>query len=132
MSWVTNLMVSIDVLDNQALLSDLARWLEEEAPAQDREWRGVGSIREITNSTSHGWGGPKNPEHPVWAGTLNWADVPAVLAHIASMPWQRPESVQVFVCDQEDPYFRLYMIRGGEMRQFAPAPPPDDAGQLPW
>jgi hypothetical protein len=36
------------------------------------------------------------------------------------------------VCDQEDPYFRLYMIRGGEMRQLAPAPPPDDAGQLPW
>jgi hypothetical protein len=44
MSWVTNLMVCIDVLDNQALLSDLARWLEEEAPAQDREWCGVGSI----------------------------------------------------------------------------------------
>ncbi len=63
---------------------------------------------------------------------MNWADVPAVLAHIASMPWQKPESVQVLVCDQEDPYFRLYMIRGGEMRQFAPAPPPDDAGRLPW
>ncbi len=45
------------------------------------------------------------------------------------MPWVAPAAVQVFLMDQEQSYFRLWMIRDGQMVQYAPDPPPEDGRQ---
>ncbi|WP_328443839.1 hypothetical protein OG780_01560 [Streptomyces sp. NBC_00386] len=35
-------------------------------------------------------------------------------------------TVQLFVMDQEESFFRLWMIRGGKLRQFAPLEPSEE------
>jgi len=40
--------------------------------------------------------------------------------------------VQVFLMDQEESYFRLYMLRDGAWSQYAPPPPPDADDQHAW
>ncbi|MBN6054875.1 hypothetical protein JYK22_23265, partial [Nonomuraea sp. RK-328] len=71
-------------------------------------------------------GGWKYPECDVWAGALNHADLKAVLDRIARMPWRWANVLQVFVMDQEDSFFRVWMPRDGELRQYAPITPDED------
>jgi hypothetical protein len=128
MSWVTNLMIHTDIREERRLLRDLSTWLDDEAPRKPNarfdtygtEMRGTGSINPLTNPNCHHWGGRKYPECNVWAGTLNHAELTPVLDRIASLPWQYPQKVQVFLMDQEQQYFRLYMLRGSPWRQYAP------------
>lgn len=48
------------------------------------------------------------------------------------MPWQCPNALQVFVMDQEESFFRVWMLRGGELRQYAPVvPDEEDPGFYP-
>jgi hypothetical protein len=58
---------------------------------------------------------------------LNHADLPAVVERIAAGPWRVPAAVQLLIMDQEESYFRLWMIRDGQIRQYAPEPPGDGA-----
>jgi hypothetical protein len=53
-------------------------------------------------------------------------------ARIRETPWRFPGRVQVFLKDQEQSYFRLYMFRDGAWNQCAPAPPPDADDQHAW
>ncbi|MFJ4788640.1 hypothetical protein [Streptomyces sp. NPDC088794] len=39
------------------------------------------------------------------------------------MPWCEPNLVQLLVMDQEEGFFRMWMIRDSELRQFAPLQP---------
>ncbi|WP_431727377.1 hypothetical protein [Verrucosispora sp. TAA-831] len=118
----------------------MSGWLEREAPrraeaspnAYGDEARGVGALRSLTDPESHQWGGGKNPECEVWAGALNHADLDTLLTHIRTMPWRYPQRVQVFLMDQEESYFRLYMCRDGVWQQYAPLPPPDADDQHAW
>jgi hypothetical protein len=48
------------------------------------------------------------------------------------MPWAAPGAVQVLLMDQEQSYFRLWMIRNGRMAQFAPAPQSEGDLEQPW
>jgi hypothetical protein len=71
----------------------------------------------------------KWPECRVWAGALNHCDLDALRRRVAETPWREPNVVQLLVMDQEESFFRLWMIRGGELRQFAPSvPSEEDAG----
>ncbi|WP_411574180.1 squamosa promoter-binding protein 15 [Streptomyces fradiae] len=128
MSWVANVMVSADASDwqNVEALSD---WLRGQAPRRyQADALGVGSLRLITGP-GNTWGGGKSPECEVWAGALNHADLDALRARFAATPWQRPNAVQLLITDQEEAFFRLWMIRHGELRQYAPLQPSeaDDA-----
>jgi len=135
MSWVANMMISV-ALPDRALLPALTDWLEFEAPWNAHsgrvELKGVGTLTDQTSPGTSGWGGSKFPECTVWAGVLNHADLPAILAKVESMPWEAPGAVQVLLLDQEETYFRLWMIREGQMTQFAPAPPPEHDESQPW
>ncbi len=135
MSWVANMMISV-ALPDRVLLPALADWLEREAPWNAHSGRvdrqGVGTLTDQTSPETTTWRGSMYPECTVWAGVLNHADLPAILAKVASMPWQAPGAVQVLLLDQEETYFRLWMIRDGRMTQFAPAPPPEDDDSQPW
>ncbi len=138
-SWVANLMIQADGADHGTVQS-LSNWLEREAPQRaeagpdgyGRQARGVGSLETLTDPRANHWGGWKNPECEVWAGALNHADLDALLTQIRMMPWRYPARVQVFLMDQEESYFRLYMFRDGTWNQYAPPPPPDADDQHAW
>ncbi|SHF70903.1 hypothetical protein SAMN05444320_104619 [Streptoalloteichus hindustanus] len=69
------------------------------------------------------WGGWKHPECEVRAGALNHADLDPVLDQVGRIPWRCPRAVQVFLMDQEQMFFRLWMFRDGRLRQYAPTSP---------
>jgi hypothetical protein len=54
---------------------------------------------------------------------LNHADLNAIRKRFAKIPWRVPNAVQLFLMDQEEFYFRVWMIRDGELRQYAPLKP---------
>jgi hypothetical protein len=127
MSWVANMMLVVS-MDDTDRLEEISRWLQAEAPCREMpDRKGVGSLRNLTDPEDNQWGGWKNPECEVWAGALNHADLPAVVERIAAGPWRVPAAVQLLIMDQEESYFRLWMIRDGQIRQYAPEPPGDDA-----
>jgi hypothetical protein len=128
MSWVANVMISADDAD-RANVEALSAWLREEAPLRGQQDAfGVGDLRLLTDQDP-GWGGWKWPECRVWAGALNHCDLDALRRRVAETPWREPNVVQLLVMDQEESFFRLWMIRGGELRQFAPSvPSEEDAG----
>jgi hypothetical protein len=125
MSRVTNMMVNIgyDDFDNIEALSE---WLRHNA----REGRdgGCGYLGSITEH----WGGGKAAECVLWVGALNYADHDAILDHIREMPWVSRNEVQVFLMGQSETFFRVWMFRDGELKQYAPTKPDEgDAGFFP-
>lgn len=124
MSWVSNVMVSAHSHDGRNVEA-LSEWLRTEAPLRDGRRGGCGYLTEITGDDT-AWGGWKFPECDVWAGALDHADLKAVLEHIARLPWRCPNALQVFVMDQEEEYFRVWMLRDGELRQYAPVTPDEE------
>ena len=65
-------------------------------------------------------GGTKYPECSVYAGVLNHADLNAVVRCFGSLGWHRPGIAQLFLMDQEEFSFQVWMIRHGALRQYAP------------
>ncbi len=132
MSWVTNILLSVDFTEDGALVDEFDRWLQTQAPQDGRpDVKGVGSLRALHHN-AEAWGGVKYPEALLWAGVLNKADVAAVVRRFGATDWRFPHLVQLFVQDQEQSAFRLWMIRDGEARQYAPLPDFDaDEGFMP-
>lgn len=129
MSWVANVIVTCE-WDDRGVVEALSEWLRTEAPHRDGGGgAGVGYLGQLTGNGSPGWGGWKYPEACVWGGALNHADLEAVVARFEASPWTVPAAAQLLMNDQEQGYFRLWMIRDGKATQFAP-PPPDDAAWL--
>ncbi|MFI9328714.1 squamosa promoter-binding protein 15 [Kitasatospora sp. NPDC052868] len=121
MSHVANVMISVDS-DDRSGAEELSQWLQTSAPRRGFGpgavgW--VGSLKETTGSDTH-WGGGKYPECDVYAGALNHTDLAGLVAHVERIAWERPEFVQLFVMDQEQVYFRVWMFHGTELRQIVP------------
>jgi hypothetical protein len=90
---------------------------------------------------SRSWWGRFVPIHSQWGGSFGngWAcefermrPRTGLLAHLESLPWPRPESVQVLIHDEEDDCFGLWMLHDGKLvevelprtqRLHDPAPP---------
>ena len=123
-SWVANVMVSVDVMDRPNVEA-LSEWLRAEAPRRDRPGEGCGFLAETTGQDSQ-WGGWKFPECTVWAGVLNNADLPAVLDRVQGIAWRSPNAVQLFLMDQEESFFRVWMLRDGTLQQYAPTLPDEE------
>jgi hypothetical protein len=123
MSRVTELVVIVNPTD-QSAVQELSFWLtEDNANQDDRGSGGTGNLLPLTEN----WGGYKNPSSELWAGALNYIDVAALLTHMTEINWTEPDQVQILVQEEEDDYFRLYMIRNGALRLFTP--PSADAGR---
>ncbi|MEU1425099.1 GNAT family N-acetyltransferase [Kitasatospora sp. NPDC005751] len=127
MSHVANIMISVEFTDRPAVEA-LSQWLRTSAPRRGYEpgavgW--VGSLNETTGSDTR-WGGGTYPECEVFAGALNHADLAGLVAHVERVPWVHPELVQLFVMDQEQSYFRVWMFHGPRLRQIAPEGREDD------
>src|SRR4051812_39578211 len=106
MSWVTNVLVSYSILEgeNRSNLAAFREWFEP-----------IGGIREIAgvntdwSNPALWWGGTKNPECELWGGAYNHLDHVAFWDHLNRMLWSYPQSVQVFLMDQEDARFQVWM-----------------------
>ncbi|MEV5156791.1 squamosa promoter-binding protein 15 [Streptomyces sp. NPDC053728] len=122
MSWVANVMISVDMAHG-ATVKMLSEWLRTEAPHRAPKARGVGFLNPMTAPRTNEWGGWKQPECEVWAGVLNHADLDALKRRVFEVPRREPNLVQLMVMDQEDGFFRIGMLRGGEPAQFAPVQP---------
>jgi hypothetical protein len=141
MSWVQNVIISAHRSD-RANLNALAAWLREH-PAEyldrarwgrpedfdpdnidRREWPYSGDLAEIPRDA---WPGPKYAECNVWIGVLNGADLGQVRARVMSIPWRVPNAVQLFLMDQEERFFRMWMIRGGSLREYPPDKPDENS-----
>jgi len=126
MSWVTTVLVSCDIQDRDAV-DALNDWLARDAPRRSGvAGRGVGFLGDLVGDEAPGWGGSKHPEARLWGGALNHADLDALVARFAALPWRVPAAAQLFLQDQEQTYFRLWMMRDGRAAQYAPDPPGDD------
>ena len=130
MSWVANVLLSVSMEDRQ-MVEKFSQWLDNDAP-----WNGptvppgatgVGSLRPLSGRDV-AWGGYKNPECHVSGGVLNHADLDAVVSRFGELSWQSPGSAQLFIKEQEQSYFRVWMIRDGRPMQYAPEPMPGDDG----
>ena len=117
-------MISVDMDDNENAEA-LSEWLRTEAPLRQSspERRGVGYLRLLTRAEDSQWGGWKVPECEVWAGALNHADLDALRQRFFETPWREPNAAQLLVMDQGEGFFRLWMIRGEKLQQFAPLVP---------
>jgi len=127
MSWVTNVMLSVTMYDTDNA-KEFAAWIRDRPqeylrresyhPAlanpwpDDQEWPGpyIGGLAESPVSA---WSGTKYPECHVWLGVLNTADLGKVRERFAAVPWRMPNAVQLFLMDQEESFFRVWMLRDG-------------------
>lgn len=57
---------------------------------------------------------------------LNHADLDALRRRFAETAWRLPNAAQLLIKDQEDCYFRLWMIRDGRLAQYAPLEPSEE------
>ena len=144
MSWVTNVMLSVQSDDRQNA-ADFAKLVEEkpwlhldrkkwpQIPdpwPEDQQWMGPYNAG-LEESPISVWPGSKAPECHVWLGVLNNSDPSRFRALLISIPWRLPNAVQLMLMDQEEQYFRLWMFRDGELKQFAPTEP-DDGTDAFW
>lgn len=132
MSRTTEILLHVGIEDED-LLTELSFWLQAEAPRADGRVEGpTGHLLPLTGEVgAEAWGGFKLPAATIWAGVANYLDVNAFVAEIERVPWRRSEAVQAFIRDDGDPWFRMYMIRDGVARQYAP-PPPEGEQDRPW
>jgi len=114
-------MISIEPGDRPAV-EELNQWLQTAAPHRGSGGKAgwVGSLSETTGAGTL-WGGGKFPECDVFAGALNHADLTALVARFERIRWKHPEFVQLFIMDQEQAYFRVWMFHGPKLQQIAPA-----------
>ncbi|GAB2935838.1 hypothetical protein [Streptomyces mayteni] len=68
------------------------------------------------------WGGTFHEMWPGGLGGFGWgaefvrlASRSGLLRHLESLPWPRPESVQVLIHDEEDDCFGLWMMHDGRL-----------------
>ena len=114
-------MMSVSLVDGKAVI-ELSEWLRTDAPLRDRDARGCGFLTHVTGQDSQ-WGGWKYPECTVFAGALNHADIDELVARVGRTAWRVPFAVQLFVLDQEQDFFRVWMFRDGGFRQLVPDRP---------
>jgi hypothetical protein len=132
MSRLTEILLSVFPEDEHHL-EDLSFWIRDQAPkADDRADGSPGNLLPVAGAFgSEAWGGSKLPTATIWAGVTNYLNVDAFVEHVADLDWDEPDWVQLLLRDDGDPWFRLYMIRDGEIRQYSP-PPPLEGQDRPW
>jgi hypothetical protein len=118
------------VHDKPYLHLDRKKWPNIPDPwPEDTEYQGPWSAG-LQESPPSVWPGSKGPECHVWLGVLNNSDLDRFRALFAAIPWQLPNAVQLMLMDQEELFFRLWMFREGQLRQYAPARPHENEDEF--
>lgn len=90
MSWVTAVMVTASIMDDDKL-------------------EHLSAFREM-NEISEAFGGTKHPQVPVYAAGFNYLDIRKFIEHVRSISWERPDRVQIFIKDEEDDVFTVHTL----------------------
>jgi hypothetical protein len=140
LSWVQNVIVAAARQD-AGNVEDFATWLRTKPGRylRRRDFPGVDFGREadlgvppwpysgdLAETRKDAWPGPKVRECHVWLGVLNGGDLALVRQHFAAIPWNNPNSAQLLIQDQEEFFFRLWMIRDGRLQEYAPERPQEN------
>lgn len=122
MSWVATIMLSVRIDEDSALVEQFSEWLRTEAPRREAaDARGVGFLHRLDQAEG-GWGGWKHPEAILFGAALNHADLPAIVHRFGQIPWRAPQHVQLFIKDQEQEVFRVWLLQEGRPVQCIPLP----------
>ena len=100
MSVVTTLMLHVDFVEYRVTLDMLNRWLAEQR------------YLPLTENTEvdAAWGGGKRPQVQVFSGAYNVFPTERFMAYLASLSWEYPDSVQLFVNEDQDKRFAVYLL----------------------
>ena len=124
MSWVANLILVVSQLEETTNVESFDDWLRNDAPwngvSVPPDAMGVGYLGDLRSSG--GWGGFKNPEVRIYGAALNHADTIAVVQQFAVTEWIHPQVAQLLICDQEQDYFRVWMVSNGKPVLLTPEP----------
>lgn len=107
MSHVATVMLSLGLLEEVELPNgtDYVPLIEERV----NPWlMGPPYPRGQLNDLCPHFGGGKAPQVCVYGGAFNYLDIPAFLDFIASLPWEDPDRIQVFINDEHDEDFTVY------------------------
>jgi len=108
MSVVTNVVIHYDNLEANELPHLIAAWFDDHHAG----------IKSITDGGARAfWGGETNPECGLLAGAFNYLDLEDMLAHLGALPWQYPRAAQVWVKEQADTRFQVWVHDGTTFRQ---------------
>ena len=113
MSVVTNVMVSFGHGEPPEVLGRLRGWFDAKG--------GLGAVTHgFSDPAPYSWGGNKHPECNLLAGAYNHLDLQSMLEHIQALEWESPELVQLFVKEEEEATFCVYMFRDGRLTRVLP------------
>lgn len=101
MSYVTNILLSFDILEN-----------EDERMAEVQEYAAARSngqkFGDIWNSDVYG--GNKSMEVPLYGAAFNYIDLDGFAEDLGCVNWRAPANVRLFVCDQHDDTLEPYPV----------------------
>ena len=110
MSVVANVILSFSIWeDERDRIADVNRFFERVGAKENR------GDRFIIPPDSERWvGGTKALERPTFVAAFNYLDTEALVAHLATIGWDAPDEVQLFVCEQDEDGYRLRYGREGQ------------------
>ena len=112
MSWVTNVMLSFPSPRDRVFVDEL----NDRTTAHSSSADNFGEV----SAPSGAWGGAKNPECRVFATSLNHYDLAALITKIEQLGWTDRRCVQVFIKDQQDCCFGVWMFDGDGLHEVLP------------
>ena len=106
MSVVTNLILSFSILEDERSRVSEINFFENNG--RGFELATADFERENNPSSNKTWyGGTKFLETPLYIGAYNHLDVEGLIEHLKIVNWEYPESVQLFLKEQESDKFRI-------------------------
>ena len=105
MSIVTNTILSFSIMeDEEKMVRYVNEYFEKEGTGHQRGFP-LPSARECLEDDFIGGG--KCLERPTHLAAFNYLREAAFLEHIAALPWECPDFVQVLLCRQEDEEYEV-------------------------
>jgi len=115
MSHVCTLMLSVGYQPggDGITLKKVNEWFTKEHGHTDRS-----GLKSLTDEpASEFWGGTKFPQADIWAAAINYLDIEEFMEYLASLPWRYPSQTQLFVKDEHDDRFAVYVLKGKDWQQ---------------
>ena len=128
MSSVTNVLL-VTYFSDHPLVDDLNAWMIEQHQRQ------ADALVELTSDDARRllpWGGTKNPECGVYAAALNHWDLHALVAKVESLVWRERNAVQLFLKDEDDASFGVWMFAGERLAEVLEPRTYDGGPRLPF
>ncbi len=74
------------------------------------------SCRTFADLTAQEWGGSKAPQCRLFGAAINYLKIDEFLDDLLSLPWEEPSSVQIFIQDEYDANFSIYVIENAKIK----------------